>query len=86
MNLKEEIQPLLDQYTRFNGRGNIISANLVLSNIIDKLVAAIQDNSNKPASDAIDDTHVDSYIEPEELITPPKPAGRPRGRPRKTPL
>lgn len=44
MNLKEEVQPLLDQYMRFNGRGNVVSANLTLAEIIKKLVAAIDDN------------------------------------------
>ena len=41
MTLKDEVQPLLDQYVRFNGRGNVISANLTLVSIIEKLIAAV---------------------------------------------
>ena len=41
MTLKDDVQPLLDQYVRFNGRGNVISANLTLVSIIEKLIAAV---------------------------------------------
>ena len=56
MTLKDEVQPLLDQYVRFNGRGNVISANLTLVSIIEKLIAAVDlKQIDKLAPEGIED-------------------------------
>jgi hypothetical protein len=96
MTLKDDIQPLLDQYQRFNGRGNLTSANLSLVMIIEKLVAAIDRDHldmRKLAPEGVEDP--DMMVDVDTLVAQiPKPVlqtaailsqpvKRGRGRPRK---
>ena len=96
MTLKQEIQPLLDQYQRFNGRGNMTSANLTLVMIIEKLIDAIDQDyldMRKLAPEGVEDpsmmVDVDTLVaqiprpvlETAALLN--QPITRGRGRPRK---
>ena len=96
MTLKQEIQPLLDQYQRFNGRGNMTSANLTLVMIIEKLIDTIDHDyldMRKLAPEGVEDpsmmVDVDTLVaqiprpvlETAALLN--QPIKRGRGRPRK---
>lgn len=96
MTLKDDIQPLLDQYQRFNGRGNLTSANLILVIIIEKLINAIDrkhldmrklrpEGVEDPSMIVDLDTLVEQIPKPmfETATVLAQPIKRGRGRPRK---
>ena len=73
--MNNELRPLLDQYIKQNGRGNMVSANITMVSIVEKLVEMLdrptcQCSCGKSARVVDDREPVDIGLAPEGIEDP----------------